>query len=46
MDDEKRRKPSVRSGEAFVLTVGAVLLTVKLLGLQSLKALSRRTFSL
>ena len=33
-------------GEAFLLTVGACLLTVKLLGLQSLKALIRRTFPL
>ena len=31
-------------GEAFLLTVGACLLTVKLLCLQSLKALIRRTF--
>ena len=33
-------------GEAFLLTVGAFLLTVKLLCLQSLKALTRRTFPL
>ena len=33
-------------GEAFLLTVGAFLLTVKLLCLQSLKALIRRTFPL
>ena len=33
-------------GEAYLLTVGASLLTVKLLGLQSLKALIRRTFPL
>ena len=33
-------------GEAFLLTVGARLLTVKLLCLQSLKALIRRTFPL
>ena len=33
-------------GEAFLLTVGAFLLTVKLLCLQSLKALVRRTFPL
>ena len=32
--------------EAFLLTVGASLLTVKLLCLQSLKALTRRTFPL
>ena len=34
------------SGEAFLLTVGAFFLTVKLLCLQSLKALIRRTFPL
>ena len=33
-------------GEAFLLTVGALLLTVKLLCLQSLNALIRRTFPL
>ena len=33
-------------GEAFLLTVGAILLTVELLCLQSLKALIRRTFPL
>ena len=33
-------------GEAFLLTVGAFLLTVKLLRLKSLKALIRRTFPL
>ena len=33
-------------GEAFLLTVGAFLLTVKLLCLQSLMALIRRTFPL
>ena len=33
-------------GEAFLLTVGAFLLTVKLLCLQSLKALIRGTFPL
>ena len=33
-------------GEVFLLTVGAFLLTVKLLCLQSLKALIRRTFPL
>ena len=33
-------------GEAFLLTVGASLLTVKLLCLQSLKALIRYTFPL
>ena len=33
-------------GEAFLLTVGAFLLTVKLPCLQSLKALLRRTFPL
>ena len=31
-------------GGSFLLTVGAFLLTVKLLCLQSLKALIRRTF--
>ena len=35
-----------KRGEIFLLTVGAFLLTVKLLGLQSLKALIRRTFPL
>ena len=34
------------SGEAFLLTAGAFLLTVELLCLQSLKALIRRTFPL
>ena len=34
-----------RRGEAFLLTVGAFLLTVKLLCLQSLKALIRRELS-
>ena len=34
------------TGEAFLLTVGAILLTVELLCLQSLKALIRRTFPL
>ena len=34
------------AGEAFLLIVGAFLLTVKLLCLQSLKALIRRTFPL
>ena len=34
------------SGEVFLLTVGVFLLTVKLLGLQSLKALIRCTFPL
>ena len=33
-------------GEAFLLTVGVLLLTVKLLCLQSLKVLIRRTFPL
>ena len=33
-------------GEAFLLTVGAFLLTVEVLCLQSLKALIRRTFPL
>ena len=33
-----------KTGEAFLLTVGAFLLTVELLYLQSLKALIRRTF--
>ena len=35
-----------KRGEAFLLTVGAFLLTVKLLCLQSLKVLIRCTFSL
>ena len=35
-----------RKGEAFLLAVGAFLLTFELLGLQSLKALIRRTFRL
>ena len=35
-----------KKGEAFLLTVGAFLLTVKLLYLQSLKALIRSTFPL
>ena len=35
-----------KKGEAFLLTVGAFLLTVKLLRLQSLKALIRCTFPL
>ena len=39
-------RPQKISGEAFLLTVGAFLLTVKLLCLQSLKALIRRTFPL
>ena len=34
------------NGEAHLLTVGAFLLTVELLCLQSLKALIRRTFPL
>ena len=38
--------PKNLKGEAFLLTVGAFLLTVKLLCLQSLKALIRRTFPL
>ena len=33
-------------GEVFLLRVGALLLTVKLLCLQSLEALNRRTFPL
>ena len=33
-------------GGSFFTTIGAFLLTVKLLGLQSLKALIRRTFAL
>ena len=36
----------VHKGEAFSLTVGAFLLTVRLLYLQSVKALIRRTFPL
>ena len=36
----------LREGGAFLLTVGAFLLTVELLCLQSLKALIRRTFPL
>ena len=39
-------RASFEKEEAFLLTVGVVLLTVKLLGLQSLKALIRRTFPL
>ena len=42
---QKRYLPE-KKGEAFLLTVGAFLLTVKLLCLQSLKALIRRTFPL
>ena len=38
--------PKKKGGEAFLLTVGAFLLTVKLPCLQSLKALMRRTFPL
>ena len=37
---------ALEKGEAFLLTVGAFLLTVKLLCLQSLKALIRLTFPL
>ena len=40
------RNSPLRKGEAFLLTVRAFLLTVKLLGLQSLKAPIRRTFPL
>ena len=36
----------LKRGKVFLLTIGAVLLTVKLLCLQSLKALVRRTFPL
>ena len=36
----------VNLGEVFLLTVGAFLLTVKLLCLHSLKGLIRRTFPL
>ena len=43
---EIRNKGAKKTGEAFLLTVGAFLLTVKLLCLQSLKALIRRTFPL
>ena len=48
---QKSLGPSVHEfpyseGESFLLTVGACLLTVKLLCLESLKALTRRTFSL
>ena len=39
-------RPLRKTGEAFSLTVGAFLLTAKLLWLQSLKALIRRTFPL
>ena len=35
-----------QGGKLFLLTAGAFLLTVKLLCLQSLKALTRRTFPL
>ena len=38
--------PHLDLGEVFLLTVGGFLLTVKLLCLQSLKALIRRTFPL
>ena len=38
--------PKKKTGEAFLLTVGAFLLTVKLLCLQSLKVLIRCTFSI
>ena len=38
--------PKFQRGEAFLLTVGAFLLTVKLLCLQSLKALIRLSFPL
>ena len=38
--------PALKSGEAFLLAVGAFLLTVKLLCLQFLQALIRRTFPL
>ena len=40
------RFESLRMGEAFLLRVGAFLLTVKLLCLQSLKARLRRTLPL
>ena len=40
----KRKRQTI--GGSFLLTVGAFLLTVKLLCLQSLKALIRRTFPL
>ena len=40
------RRRQFEKGEAFSLTVGAFLLTVKLLCLQSLKALIRRAFPL
>ena len=41
-----RGAPKMKRGEVFLLTGGALLLTVKLLCLQSLKALIRRTFPL
>ena len=39
-------KQLIRKGEAFLLTAGVFLLTVKFLRLQSLKALFRRTLPL
>ena len=45
-DTDFSRETYFPMGEAFLLTVGAFLLTVKLLCLQSLKALMRRTFPL
>ena len=42
----ERQKTQKSRGEAFLLTVGAFLLTVKLLCLQSVKALIRRIFPL
>ena len=43
---EHYQRHGLLKGGSFVLTVGAFLLTVKLLCLQSLKALIRRTFPL
>ena len=42
----EKTPPKMKRGKLFLLTVGAFLLTVKLLCLQSLKALIRRTFPL
>ena len=42
----RRKRGCIHLGEAFLLTVGAFVLTVRLLCLHSLKALIRRTFSL
>ena len=44
--DRQHVPPRFFKGEAFLLTAGAFLLTVKLLCLQSLKVLIRRTLPL